>query len=215
MVDQLIRYLKEKYADESSGHDFEHRYRVYLNAIKINEVERENETLVTLLSFLHDEFDDKFYQGDVESDLKSLLDKCNIALSRENFDVLLSDITNFGFKGGFNDNPLSRVGQIVSDADQLDAIGAIGIARAFMYGGSTKSRMYNKDVEYQPLASYREYRGKRPVLWHFLDKLLLLKDKMKTQTGKQMAIDRHQFMLEFLNQFEKESGYGFNHQLRE
>lgn len=215
MVDQLIRYLKEKYADESSGHDFEHLYRVYLSALEINRVENEDETMITLLSFLHDEFDDKFYQGDINSDLKTLLMNCNISISEFDYETLLSDIKNFGYKGGFNKQPLSKVGQIVSDADQLDAMGAIGIARTFMYGGSKKSTMYIKDLEYKPLERYTEYREKRPVLWHFMDKLLLLKDNMKTETGKNMAIERHAFMIAFLNQFEKETGYGFSDQLSE
>lgn len=215
MVDQLIRYLKEKYADESSGHDFDHLYRVYLSALEINRVENEDETMITLLSFLHDEFDDKFYQGDINSDLKTLLMNCNISISEFDYETLLSDIRNFGYKGGFNKQPLSKVGQIVSDADQLDAMGAIGIARTFMYGGSKKSTMYIKDLEYKPLERYTEYREKRPVLWHFMDKLLLLKDNMKTETGKNMAIERHAFMIAFLNQFEKETGYGFSDQLSE
>lgn len=215
MVNELINYLKKKYMNESSGHDFEHLYRVYLNALEINRVEKEAETMITLLSFLHDEFDDKFYQGDIDSDLKTLLMSCNISISEFDYEILLSDIRNFGYKGGFNKQPLSKVGKIVSDADQLDAMGAIGIARTFMYGGSKKSTMYIKDLEYKPLEQYSEYREKRPVLWHFLDKLLLLKDNMKTETGKQMAIERHAFMIAFLNQFEKETGYGFSNQLSE
>ena len=214
MVEKLMSYLKKKYSDESTGHDFEHLYRVYLNAIKINEVEKEDEVQVTLLSFLHDEFDDKFYEGDIDVDLSSLLEMCDIRLSESNLHTLLSDIKNFGFKGGFNKKPLSKVGMIVSDADQLDAMGAIGIARTFIYGASKKSSMYLKDKKYIPLTSYSEYRVERPILWHFKDKLLLLKDNMKTETGKQLAIERHQFMLDFLKQFEKETGYGFSDQLR-
>ena len=188
---------------------------MYLSALEINRVENEDETMITLLSFLHDEFDDKFYQGDINSDLKTLLMNCNISISEFDYETLLSDIRNFGYKGGFNKQPLSKVGQIVSDADQLDAMGAIGIARTFMYGGSKKSTMYIKDLEYKPLERYTEYREKRPVLWHFMDKLLLLKDNMKTETGKNMAIERHAFMIAFLNQFEKETGYGFSDQLSE
>lgn len=205
MIKQLKEHLKIKYSQEKSGHDFSHIERVITNAKKINQVEKEDETLVILMALLHDEYDEKFYEGNLRDDLTTLLNRFNIELESSSFETLVNDLSNIGFKGGFEKKPLSKIGQIVEDADRLDAIGAIGIARAFTYGGHKGRPMIGSEQEYTPLQNKKEYReSNRPTLFHFYDKLLKIKDLMHTETGKKLAQRRHDFMLQYLEELKNE-----------
>lgn len=202
MLNSFIQEVRERVNQYGKGHDFSHIERVVKNALEINKVEKESEKLVLILAYCHDLFDEKFYHhDDFKDELRDLLS--DIELSNEEFDTLYLDLKNFGFKGGLQVPQLSKVGQIVSDADRLDAIGAIGIARTMMYGDT----LYDRNIEYKPITSKDEYRSHRPILFHFYDKLLKLKDLMFTKTGKQMAQQRHQFMLEYLEQLNLEIDY--------
>lgn len=196
---ELTYRVKERVQDIYQGHDFSHIERVIKNAQRINEKEQEAEHLVYILALTHDLYDDKFNPlVNIEQDFRKLIEDVN--LTESDIQMLLHDLKNFGFKGGLESNHLSRVGQIVSDADRLDAIGAIGIARTMMYG----KVLYN-DKTYTPITSIEEYRDKnRPILFHFYDKLFKIKDSMFTETGKQLALERHDFMVLYLQQLEKE-----------
>ncbi len=200
---KLFSIVEQRMDDSVAAHDFSHIQRVLSNALLINEVEQEPEHLVTILALCHDLYDDKQrFALNMEEDFRMIVS--SISLSEAEILLLLKDLKNFGFKGGFEKRPLSKVGLIVEDADRLDAIGAIGIARACMYGGSRGSRLYGASEDAQPLESLEQYRSNRSVLQHFEDKLLKLKDRMHTEKGRQLANERHQFMELFLKQIQKE-----------
>lgn len=203
-INDLMNKVKLRVNEYGKGHDFSHIQRVIKNAEMINAVEKEDEHQVFLLALFHDLFDEKFYHGNhLSEDLVLFLEDYPVP----NLNQLIHDLEHFGFNGGFNAPKLSKVGQIVSDADRLDAMGAIGIARSMMYG----SVLYDETREYQPISSKTEYRdSSRPILFHFYDKLLKLKDLMFTETGKHLAQQRHKFMLDYLYQFYEETGYRVN-----
>lgn len=202
MLNSFIQEVRIQVDQYGKGHDFSHIERVVKNALEINKEENESEKLVLILAYCHDLFDEKFYpHDDFKDELRNILN--DVELSNEEFDLLYQDLKNFGFKGGLQVPQLSKVGQIVSDADRLDAIGAIGIARTMMYGDV----LYDRNLEYKPITSKEEYRSPRPILFHFYDKLLKLKDLMFTYKGKQLAQQRHQFMLEYLEQLNLEIDY--------
>ena len=201
MMSEFYEKVKLKYENYSKGHDFTHIERVLENALKINQVEQESNKLVTILALVHDLYDEKFNNTvNIELEFRELIKDLN--LKEEEIETLILDLQNFGFKGGFNQPQLSKIGQIVSDADRLDAIGAIGIARTMMYG----SVLYNKQ-KYQEAKTIQEYRdSQRPILFHFYDKLLKIKDLMFTETGKKLAQERHDFMVQYLQQLKSEIG---------
>lgn len=200
-MSNLSEKIKKHMNSIGKGHDYRHIERVVSNALRINEFELEDTHLVTILALIHDRFDEKFYQGDFDQDFKELLKDEH--LTEEELSLIKNDLKNFGFKGGIEVTQLSKVGQIVSDADRLDAMGAIGIARAMMYG----DELFDPDVIYKPIITKEEYRKPRSILFHFYDKLLKLKDLMYTETGKKLAHDRHQFMVAYLERLEQETGY--------
>jgi uncharacterized protein len=160
--------------------------------------------VVKLGALLHDIADSKFHNGDETVGPKIARE----FLESENLDEatiqhVISIIENVSFKGGNTEKAFSSVElDIVQDADRLDAIGAIGIARTFNYGGFKNRPLYNPKIAPNLRMSKEEYKNSEaPTLNHFYEKLLLLKDKMNTETGKQIAKDRHQFMMTFLSQF--------------
>lgn len=206
MYASLTQAVLKQFENDSTGHDKYHVLRVIQVAQKINEAYHEDASLVYLCGLLHDVFDEKHFIGSIETNLKVLLDEHQVKLSDDTYTQLLNDLKNMGFKGGFKNNELSLVGAIVQDADRLDAIGAIGIARTFAYGGSKGRIIYDPMIEYEPLQTKADYRqANRQTYFHFVDKLLKIKDLMLTQPGRQMAQERHQFMVEYLKQFEKET----------
>lgn len=200
-MDKFFSLVKERYQGYDKGHDFSHIERVLVNALKINESEQEDEREVTILALVHDLYDEKFnVTNDIDSEFRQLVQPLNLA--EESIVKLVSDLKNFGFKGGFKTPQLSKVGQIVSDADRLDAIGAIGIARAMMYG-----KILYTDEPYQAPQTIENYRNpNRSIIFHFYDKLLKLKDLMFTDAGRQMAKQRHDFMITYLKRLKEEIG---------
>lgn len=186
------------------GHDWHHIERVYKNALQIADGTDCDSTVVKLGALLHDIADSKFHNGDETIGPKVALE----FLVSHNVDHAIIDhvikiIENISFKGGNSENKISSVEfHIVQDADRLDAIGAIGIARAFNYGGFKNRPLHSPNVAPKLRMSKEEYKtNETATINHFYEKLLLLKDKMNTQKGKQMAQERHLFMEKFLAQF--------------
>ena len=198
-------WVREKLAHDHSGHDWEHIRRVRDNALYIARQEGGDVLVIELAALLHDVVDDKVVE-DVEAAYRELgewLDAQGIALAVT--EQIIHIISTMSFKGG-NRPPMSTLeGKIVQDADRLDAIGAIGIARTFMYAGAKGHAMYDEGLSVRETMTEHEYRkGKSTAVHHFYEKLLKLKDLMNTDTAKRLAEERHEYMERFLQQFMKE-----------
>lgn len=196
--------VKSKLEGEGSGHDWWHIFRVWNNAKLIAKSEKCNTFHVELGALLHDIADYKFHDGDEEiggKTTKEILE--NLNLSKNDIDAVVHIVDNVSFKGEANQNKMKSLeGKIVQDADRLDALGAIGIARTFVYGGHTGVQMYNPEIKPKLNMSKEEYKtNKGTSVNHFYEKLLLLKDLMNTKTGKEIAEHRHTFMEEYLKEF--------------
>lgn len=205
LVDKTILFVKDTLRNAEGGHDWFHIERVYKNAIKIAESEDNcNLEIVKLGALLHDIADSKFHNGDESIGPKiaqEFLEKEDA--STEIINHVLAIIENISFKGGnFDQKFTSKELEIIQDADRLDAMGAIGIARTFNYGGFKNRSIYNPNIAPKLNMSKEEYKkSDAPTINHFYEKLLLLKDKMNTETGKKLAESRHKFMELFLSQF--------------
>ena len=200
-------YIKENFIKESTGHDWWHIKRVHDLAIKINEKEHQNEFIIKMIALLHDVFDEKFSKGNVVENLVELMKKLNIynQIDKDDLENILNSINNLGFKGGFNKAEISDEGKIVQDADRIDSIGAIGIARCFAFGGKKGNTIYNPDMGIIEIQNYEEYRNKeRHSINHFYEKLLKIKDTINTETAREIAIERTKYMENFLDEFYKE-----------
>lgn len=207
IINNTILFVKNQLAHAEGGHDWFHIERVYKNALLIAEEEECNLTVVKLSALLHDIADSKFHNGDESIGPKvarEFLDSQKV--SEDIILHVIAIIENISFKGGnFEKKFHSKELEIVQDADRLDAIGAIGIARAFNYGGFKNRPLYNPNIQPNLNMSKEEYKNSEsPTLNHFYEKLLLLKDKMNTKTGKKIAQKRHDFMVTFLSQFYSE-----------
>jgi len=207
LIDRTILFVKEKLQNAEGGHDWFHIERVYKNAILIAQGEDCDLTVVKLGALLHDIADSKFHNGDETVGPRT----ARTFLEAESVDEativhVINIIENISFKGGnFEKKFNSKELEIVQDADRLDAIGAIGIARAFNYGGFKNMELYNPSISPKLDMSKEEYKkSKAPTLNHFYEKLLLLKDRMNTVTGKKIALERHRYMIDFLKQFYEE-----------
>lgn len=204
LIDKTILFVKEKLKDAEAGHDWFHMQRVYKNALLIADGEQCDLEVVKLGALLHDIADSKFHDGDESIGPKVAREFLESQkASKEIIVHVVNIIENISFKGGnFEKKFTSKELEIVQDADRLDAIGAIGIARTFNYGGFKNRPLYNPDIAPNLNMSKEEYKNSEsPTLNHFYEKLLLLKDKMNTQTGKKIAEERHRFMELFLSQF--------------
>lgn len=204
IIDKTILFVKEKLENAEGGHDWFHIERVYKNSLLIAQEEDCDLTVVQLGALLHDIADSKFHDGDETVGPKTarlFLESENV--SQETITHVISIIENISFKGGnFEKNFNSIELEIVQDADRLDAIGAIGIARCFNYGGFKNRALYNPAIPPKFNMSKEEYKtSESPTLNHFYEKLLLLSAKMNTPTGKKIAEARHQYMENFLSQF--------------
>ncbi len=203
-IRDTISFVKNELANAEAGHDWFHVERVWKTAKSIALQEGADIFVVELAALLHDIADAKFNNGDEEIGPR----KAGEFLQTLDIDPeLIFHVQNIikymSFKSSF-DNPVfsSLEMQIVQDADRLDAIGAIGIARAFTYGGYKNRELYNPKIEPNLSQTKEEYKNtSAPTINHFYEKLLLLKDKMNTKAGKELAIGRHDFMLQYLNQF--------------
>lgn len=206
-VDQTIAFVKEQLSNAEGGHDWFHTERVYKNALLIAKTEPVDTLVVALGALLHDIADSKFNNGDETIGPKmarEFLFKLNVDSTI--IEHVVNIIENISFKGGNEKQSFqSPELDVIQDADRLDAIGAIGIARCFNYGGYKNRQLYNPDIKPNLNMTKEEYKAsKAPTINHFYEKLLLLKDKMNTKTAKQIALQRHQYMENFLKQFYKE-----------
>ncbi|WP_395046254.1 HD domain-containing protein [Flavobacterium sp.] len=204
LINKTIQFVKQKLKNAEGGHDWFHIERVYKNAILIASTEKCNEIVVKLGALLHDIADSKFHNGDETVGPKVAREFLESeGVSEEIIIHVINIIKNISFKGGnFDKKFTSKEFEIVQDADRLDAIGAIGIARTFNYGGFKNRQLYNPEILPNLTMSKEEYKNSEsPTLNHFYEKLLLLKDKMNTETGKKIAQERHLYMETFLEQF--------------
>ena len=186
MIDEAINYIRELFAENADGHGFEHAMRVYRNALLIAETEPEADRLVVSLgALLHDADDHKLFNTENNANARRFLEAQG--MDRETADRICEAVNSVSFSKNRGKHPGTVEGRIIQDADRLDAIGAIGIARAFAYGGK---------------------HGRTPEgsIAHFHEKLLLLKDLMNTEKAKEMAESRHAFMEQFLKEWEQEIG---------
>ena len=184
LTSSAIAYIKTQFKENSDGHDFDHSMRVYQNAMSIAEHEQPCDTeVVALVSLLHDVDDHKLFDTKDNFNARSFLEANNIGKSRA--DIICQVINEVSFSKNKGKTPSTIEAKIVQDADRLDALGAIGIARTFAYGG-------------------KHGRSLDDSIQHFHDKLLLIKDMMNTDSGKMLASERHDFLTLFLNQYNNE-----------
>ncbi len=207
VIQKTIDFVNEVLSDAEGGHDWWHIYRVWKLSKHIAQTENVDTFLVELGALLHDIADSKFHYGDEEIGprkarefLRSLDVQEDVIIHVENI------ISNISFKGGKHIQKFkSHELDVIQDADRLDAVGAIGIARTFNYGGHKGREIYNPEIKPNLNMSKEEYKNSNaPTLNHFYEKLLLLKDRMNTSTGKSMVEHRHKFMEQFLDEFYKE-----------
>ena len=202
-----INFVKEKLEGAEAGHDWFHIERVWKLSKKIAEKEGGNLEVIELSALLHDIADPKFHNGDETLALKISKDFLEeIHVEGELIEQVLFVIKNISFKNRAEapENPPLEL-QIVQDADRLDAIGAIGIARTFNFGGFKNNLMYHPEIKPNLGMNKEEYKKSNgTTINHFYEKLLLLKDLMNTKTAKKIASERHDFMLQFLDEFYKE-----------
>ena len=207
LLSKTIAFVKTELANAEGGHDWFHIERVYKNALLIAQTEDVDTVVVTLAALLHDIADSKFYDGDETvgpRKAKAFLESQKV--DRQTIVHVVAIIKNISFKGGNKTQEFfSKELEVVQDADRLDAIGAIGIARAFNYGGFKNRKLYDPAIAPNLTMTPDEYKqSTAPTINHFYEKLLLLKDRMNTVTGKKIATERHRFMENFLLQFYRE-----------
>lgn len=207
LIERTADHVRECLSDEGSGHDWWHSYRVWRTAQRIGRAEDAEPLVVELAALLHDLGDWKAHGGDstvgpavARRWLESLGAPAAVV------DHVCQIVGGISFKGaGVEQPPLSLEGQVVQDADRLDAIGAIGIARVFAYGGAKGQLIHDphrQPIEHHTAVAYLRSGG--TSINHFYEKLLLLRERMNTSTGKTLADQRHQFMKQFLQRFHQE-----------
>ena len=206
IIENTIEFVKEKLVGDSSGHDWWHIYRVWNMSKSLQEKEGGDLYIIELAALLHDVADWKFNENEAKG-LKLVNDwLIKQSVSNEISKQVLYIIENISFKGaGVKDKMQTIEGKIVQDADRLDAIGAVGIGRTFAYGGNHGSEMHNPNVEIELHDNFEQYKkSKGTTINHFYEKLLLLKDRINTETAKKLAAERHLYMEQFLKQFQSE-----------
>jgi len=204
IIEKTTTFVQDTLKNAEGGHDWWHIHRVWTNAKLMAQTEQCDTLVVELAALLHDIADSKFHNGDEEigpATAGRFLASINIPA--DTIVHVQQIIRHMSFKAGFDKASFhSHELAIVQDADRLDAIGAIGIARAFTYGGFKNREIYNPQIKPNLNMSKEEYKNSSaPTINHFYEKLLLLKDKMNTPTGSQLAQQRHSFMESYLQQF--------------
>ncbi len=205
IIDATKVYVKETLKNAEGGHDWFHTLRVYNNAVFISKKEPVDDFVVQLGALLHDIADSKFHNGDETigpKKAREFMFQQNV--SSEVIEHVVNIIANMSFSKSLGKSELftSLELEVVQDADRLDAIGAIGIARCFNYGGFKNRPLFDPSIQPNMNMTKEEYKtSAAPTINHFYEKLLLLKDKMNTKTGQQIASKRHQFMETYLEQF--------------
>jgi len=209
IINKTVQFVKETLQGAEGGHDWFHIERVWKNAKLIAKNENVDLFIIELGALLHDIADAKFYDGDesigpkkANAFLKSL------SVNEDVIQHIINIINNISYKNSLELNAIkfhSKELDVIQDADRLDAIGAIGIARAFNYGGFKNRELYNPEIKPNINLSKESYKkSKAPTINHFYEKLLLLKDLMNTKTGQKIAKERHVFMEQYLEQFYSE-----------
>ncbi|WP_443947643.1 HD domain-containing protein [Pedobacter sp. AW1-32] len=207
ILEKTILFVQKTLENAEAGHDWFHIERVLKTTRSINAQELGEPLVVQLAALLHDIADPKFNNGDEQLGPKIAEDfMASIDVPQETIKHVKLIIQNMSFKNSFDDASFSsKEMQIVQDADRLDAIGAIGIARAFTYGGFKNRVLYDPSIPPEQHLNKESYKNTTaPTINHFYEKLLLLKDMMNTETGKAIAAERHEFMLQYLDQFYQE-----------
>ena len=209
IIKNTIAFVKEELKNAEGGHDWFHIERVFKNAVLISKEENVDAFIVSLAALLHDIADPKFYNGDETIGPKKGREfLLNQKVSPETIDHVVKIIQHISFKNSLEkqgEKFSSKELEVVQDADRLDAIGAIGIARCFNYGGFKNRALYNPDIVPNLTMTKEEYKkSDAPTINHFYEKLLLLKEKMNTVTGQRIAGNRHAYMEVFLEQFYSE-----------
>ncbi len=204
-VAEIAKNVKEILSEAEGGHDWYHIERVWKNALNIHQHEKKGDLyVIQLAALLHDIADAKFYEGDEAigpATARIIMTKHQVPEKVK--EEVIRIIENMSYRSSFSEHSYTSVElDIVRDADRLDAIGAIGIARAFNYGGFKNRLLYDPNIEPVEILSKESYvKNTGPTINHFYEKLLKLKDLMKTEKGKELAIKRHEYMCGFLEQF--------------
>ena len=200
IIEMIKEDIKVLYKNESSGHDYDHSIRVLNNSLLINKKENCDEFIISLASLLHDVDDPKVFKTENYQNARTILGKYNIEMDIIN--SVIDVISTISFKGDNSNRPNTIEGKVVQDADRLDAIGAIGIARAFTYGGYHQRKMYDPEILPRDKMSIEEYRSSNgTTINHFYEKLLKLENTMNTESAKEIAKVRTEFLNEYLDRF--------------
>ena len=199
-MEKIKEFVKDLLVKEYSGHDYYHCIRVYNNAMLICKDMDCDKQLVSVASLLHDVDDAKLFDSKDYDNARKILNDLNY--EKDFIEKVINIIKDVSFKGKDSVIPSSLEGKIVQDADRLDAIGAIGIARTFAYGGNHNRLIYDPSIKPNLNMDYNQYKNaNNPTINHFYEKLLILKDMMNLEKSKQIAIHRHKFMEDYLREF--------------
>lgn len=206
VIKEIENYLKKKFSDDTSGHDWWHFDRVRKLALHIAEKENADPFIVELAALLHDVADFKFTpdQSKVYSGIRVILEKLDV--DKKTINTVLYIIDNVSFKGaGVASKQKDIEGKVVQDADRLDALGAIGIARTFAYGGHAGTSMHDPRIKPKQHTTFEDYKTRKTTtVNHFYEKILLIKDRINTKTARKIAEERHDFTEKFLENLFKE-----------
>lgn len=206
IIENALKYVKDFFENDASGHDYFHTVRVYNSAVKIAEAEGADATITALAALLHDVDDRKLSTETYESKCNARNFLISQKADKEEIEHITEIIGSVSFKGTQSEVPKSLEGKCVQDADRLDAIGAVGIARAFAYGGNKNRKMYDPDIMPKIGMTEREYfeNEDSTTVNHFFEKLFLLKNMMNTESARKMAEERDRFMHTYIEEFLKE-----------
>ncbi|MDQ7814857.1 MAG: HD domain-containing protein [Patescibacteria group bacterium] len=207
IVDKTVVFVKNQLKNAEGGHDWWHIQRVWTTSKAIAAQEKADDLIVELGALLHDIADSKFHAGDEDIGPRTARNfLADLGVDEKIIEHVGLIVANISFKGRKHEQTFrSPELDVIQDADRLDAMGAIGIARAFNYGGHVGRELYNPEIKPNLEMTKEEYKkADAPTLNHFYEKLLLLKDRMNTQTGKKLAERRHMFMERYLEQFYSE-----------
>ncbi len=205
IIEATTTFVKNILQHDSSGHDWWHIERVRKAALQIGEKENANLFVVEMAALLHDVADEKLNKSEEEGLMKVRNWLSSLQITESEQEEVIEIISTMSFKGGSRPPMKTIEGQVVQDADRLDAIGAIGIARTFAYAGAHGDLIYDPELPFRESMTKEEYRnGKSTAVNHFYEKLLKLKDTLNTNAAKKAAQERHDFMTSFLDQFYKE-----------
>lgn len=204
VISRTESYVRNELEGEGSGHDWGHIHRVRNTALTLAKEEQADLFIVELAALLHDIADHKFHDGDDTVGPKVAKEWLySLGVHSSTIDHVCTIIKDLSFKGANVETPMKTIeGEVVQDADRLDAVGAIGIARAFAYGGHKNRELYNPNIKPTLHSSFDDYKkDKGHTINHFHEKLFLLKDRMNTKSATRMAEDRHRFMEKYVEKF--------------